>query len=73
MCFKKKERFEPDLIDLAEYEGRLLYQKKHGITLMPPHTIGWRRFDKWTESELQAMRDNRERAQALYESIGSWK
>lgn len=65
MLFKKK--FQPDLIDLVKYEKDLLYQKKHRIELRPvapvPHVFG----GGWSDSEMQAMRDNREKAQALYD------
>lgn len=63
----RREKFTPDLIDLVEYEKDLLYQVKHGITLRPYPTIPNLIHGKWTGSEMQAMRDNREKAQELYE------
>ena len=60
--------FSPDLIDLVKYEKDLLYQARHDITLMPPPTIPSKRTG-WTDSEMQAMRDNRSRAEQLYQQI----
>ena len=67
MWFKKK--FQPDLIDLVEYEKELLYQKKHHITLRPPSMIPHLVAGSWSPSEMQAMRDNREKAQILCSEI----
>lgn len=67
-----REKFSPNLIDLVKYEKDLLYQARHGITLMPPPTIprritGW--GEGWSDSEMQAMRDNRSMAEQLYQRI----
>ncbi len=67
MWFKKK--FQPDLIDLVEYQKELLYQKKHYITLRPPAMIPNLIGGVWSASEMQAMRDNREKAQVLCSEI----
>ena len=61
-----KERFAPSLIDLIKYEKDLLYQREHNIPRMPPPMAAEIRSD-WTDSERQAIYDNRDRAQALYE------
>ncbi len=74
MFGRKKERFEPNLIDLELYEMRLLYNKKYGkraIPVMPiPYLISLvANQEQWTESELQYMKDNREQAKAIKEEI----
>lgn len=61
MCFWK--RYNPDIIDLLQYEKDLLYQREHGIVCRPPKLIPGR---DWTTAELQAMRENREKAKELY-------
>lgn len=69
----KREKFAPSLIDLVQYEKDLLYAKKHGETLRPfpsipgLHPMG--RKDTWTDSEMQAMRDNRDKAKNIYDEI----
>lgn len=67
--FKRREKFAPDLIDLVQYEKDLLYYKKHNITLMPPPGIGGLVWGEWTDSEMQAMRDNRKEAQKIYSEV----
>ncbi len=67
MWFKAK--FQPDLIDLVEYEKELLYQKKHYITLRPPSMIPDLIGGSWSASEVQAMRDNRVAAQGICSEI----
>lgn len=66
------EPFSPDLIDLVKYEQELLWQQKHGcehFNLQPPSSTPDRMDRNWTDSETQAMRDNRERAEAIYREI----
>jgi len=67
MLFRKK--FKPDLIDLVQYEKDLLYYKSKGIPLKPVACIPGLMFGKWSGSEMQAMRDNREKAQEIYTRI----
>ena len=66
--FKKKEPFEPNLIDLVEYEKSLLYSREHGKRPVPVPPIP-NAGRKWTESEMQIMRDNRVQAKKLKERI----
>jgi len=67
MLFKKK--FSPDLIDLVEYEKDLLYYLEHEIPLRPPRFIHTLMYGTWTDSELQSMRDNREKAKNIYDRL----
>lgn len=67
MLFKK--RFSPDLIDLVKYEKDLLYQQKHNIELRPPPSIPGLLMVTWSDSEMQAMRDNREKAEEIYNAL----
>ena len=66
MCIFKRKRYDPDIIDLVQYEKDLLYQREHGIGCRPPATI-YGRSDGWTPAEMEAMRDNREKARRLYD------
>lgn len=71
--------FAPSLIDLVKYEKELLYSKRHGQTLMPPPSVpglsSMGRKTRWTDSEMQAMRDNRVEAKRIYNEIVklSWR
>ena len=64
MCFWKK-RYNPSIIDIVQYEKDLLYQREHGIRPRPPRvpTSG----ADWSTAELEAMRDNRQKAQSIYD------
>ena len=64
-----KPRFAPSLIDLIAYEKDLLYEREHGIPLRPCPTIPGLIWGQWSDSEMQAMRDNREQARLIYERI----
>lgn len=65
-----KEKFEPSLINLSEYEKNLLLQVeywKKGRVLEPVAAPPGLYFGKWTEAEDQAMDDNRAAAKEIYE------
>ncbi|MDX9954411.1 MAG: hypothetical protein RBT75_09960 [Anaerolineae bacterium] len=64
----RRERFEPHLIDLVDYEKDCLYAQAHGLTL-PPVPTETDRIGGWSASEIQAMRDNRQAARAIYDRI----
>ena len=71
MCiFCGRQAFDPFLIDLDAYEGELLRQKEHSITLRPPPLMPERRGREWTLAERQLMRANLAEAQAMYERVG---
>ena len=61
--------YNPDIMDLRQYEAELLYQKRHGITLMPPRTTPGLIGREWTIAESEAMRANRDEAEAIYRAI----
>ena len=69
MCFRKK--FSPSLIDLVQYEKDLLYSRERGVPLRPVASIPGLTWGTWSKSELQAMRDNREAAQRIYDRINA--
>jgi hypothetical protein len=66
--WQKKPRFQPSLIDLVEYEKTLLYAREHGHKLVPVMPIP---AGKWTDSEMQYMRDNRDKAKEILERISN--
>ena len=66
--FGRRERFDPQLIDLEEYECELLRDHLNGTALRPPPMI-LRRTGGWTDMELGAMRENRRQALEIYERI----
>lgn len=63
----KCQTFAPNLIDLVKYEKNLLYDREHGKKSVPIRP--WPSNRKWSESELQHMRDNRAAAQAIKDRI----
>lgn len=64
----RRERFEPQLIDLVDYEKDCLYAQAHGLSLPPvPTTLD--RIGGWSASEIQAMRDNRQAARDIYDRL----
>lgn len=65
-----RKRFSPNLIDLVQYEKNLLYWREHNTPLQPPPAIPGL-LGRWTDSEMQAMRDNRQAAQEIYDRINS--
>ena len=69
MFFRKK--FSPSLIDLVKYEKDLLYYRAHNIPLRPVANIPGLSCGTWSESEMQAMRDNRKAAQQIYDRINA--
>jgi hypothetical protein len=64
-----RERFNPQLIDLVDYEKDCLYAQAHGLSLPPVLPTMIYRFGGWSAGEIQAMRDNRQAAQAIYDRI----
>jgi hypothetical protein len=62
-----KPKFSPNLIDLVEYEKTLLYAREHNKSPIP--VMPWPSRDDWTMTELQYMRDNREKAKAIKEKV----
>lgn len=64
---RKRPRFKPDLIDLEQYEKNLLYAREHNKK--PPPVKPWPSRSDWTDSELQYMKDNREKAKAIRKRI----
>lgn len=72
-----KPKFSPSLIDLVQYEKDLLYAVEHHdgeaytLLLRPVPSIPGLVVGSWSESEMQAMRDNRKQAQEIYERIAS--
>lgn len=67
--FLTKTTYEPDIIDLEDYEARLLYQRENDIGLMPPPTIPGLKIGDWSIAEMDAMRRNRKEAIAIYDHI----
>ncbi len=65
--FGTKTTYEPDIIDLKDYEAKLLYWKKHKSRLWPPSTIPGLKIGDWTIAEMDAMRRNRKEAIAIYD------
>jgi len=65
MCWFK-EKFNPHLIDLDEYENNLIVAMHKKRTLEPVCGILGRTPD-WTEKELAIMCQNRRMAQELYD------
>ena len=68
MCTLFGRRFEPDLIDLKQYEADLLSGLARGWEPKPPPTTV-HRLGGWTEAELVEIRKNRAEAIAIYERI----
>ena len=73
LSYFKKEKFEPNLIDLVEYEKDLLYAKEHRERPYPARKIPHYgpNMRSWTESELQCMRDNRSAAKEIKKRVFS--
>ena len=70
-----KPRFNPILIDLEQYEKDLLYAIEHGVgktywlLLKPAPSTPGLVCGSWSKSEIQAMKDNIEKAQEIYERL----
>ncbi|NGX46500.1 MAG: hypothetical protein K940chlam2_01692 [Chlamydiae bacterium] len=64
-----REKFAPSLINLHEYEKNLLYDVEHWRegSILRPVAPPPGRPGGWTESEDQAMDDNRAGAKKIYE------
>jgi hypothetical protein len=62
------QMFSPHLIDLVQYEKNLLYAREHGKPPVPVQPIP-KTSRQWTASEMQAMRDNREKANDILKRI----
>lgn len=62
----KRQTYAPNLIDLVKYEKELLYAREHATKPVPIRPWPSR---KWSESELQHMRDNRAAAQTIKDRI----
>ena len=60
-----KKRFEPDLINLDEYEDQLIVSKHRGRHAMPPPSIPGRPFG-WNNEEMAMMVQNRRMAEKIY-------
>jgi hypothetical protein len=63
----RKKLYEPNLIDLDEYEIEVTRQAEQGIAPRPPRTTTTRADRQWASEEMQAMRENRQAAQRIYE------
>jgi len=61
--------YDPYIIDLRRYEAELLYQKLHRMTLQPPPCTPGLVGREWTIAEIEAMRSNRELAEAIYRRV----
>ena len=62
------KRYDPHIIDLVEYEKHLLYQREYKLELCPPISIAFKGWEiDWSTAEMEAMRDNREKARAIYD------
>lgn len=76
MCFRlfcKNEPFEPQLIDLGEYELELYELLRSGGVLRPTPAIPSRADRNWTDKEFKAMRINRLQADRIYRDYSSQK
>ena len=69
MSIFKRKKYDPDIIDLVRYEKDLLYQREHGIACRPPPKPLGNDYRIWSIAEKEAMRDNREKAQIIYDRI----
>lgn len=65
MCIFRK-KFNPDLIDLHDYEATLLLERDKGMPSLPPPSIPDMAFSC---EELQAMKKNRRLAAEIYKRI----
>ena len=67
MCIFRRKRHKPDIIDLVQYEKNQLYRIEHRTApVRPPKTI---LPGDWTDAEMDAMWDNREKARNIYERL----
>ena len=68
MCIFRK-CYDPQLIDLVQYEKDVLYEREHwgAEHIMPPGTGGSLWEENWSIAELEAMRENMEKARAIYD------
>ena len=72
-----KPKFSPSLIDLEQYEKDLLFAvehhagETHRLLLRPVPSIPGLVVGSWSDSEIQAMRNNRKQAQEIYDRIAT--
>jgi hypothetical protein len=73
MSWFRKKVFDPNLMDLHDYEGSLLLSRdKYGTKLLQPISMIPDRHDRdWTAPEMEAMQRNRRLAQAIHDRIQS--
>ena len=57
------------MIDLHDYEGRLLLQKDKGITLMPPAPLPDFDYDVLKPSDMDRIDRNRRVADEIYQRV----
>jgi len=60
-----KKWFDPNLINLDEYENQLIVSKHKGGHSMPPPAIPGRMFG-WNDEEMAMMVQNRRMAEEIY-------
>ncbi|KKK80180.1 hypothetical protein LCGC14_2826080 [marine sediment metagenome] len=67
--FSMQTTYAPDIIDLQDYEAKLLSWKKNKKRLWPPSTIPGLLIGDWSIAEMDAMRQNRREAIDIYNRI----
>ncbi len=65
--FNRRPPYEPDLIDIHDYQAEALFALDRGSTLGPPPPIPGLAGREWTCEELEAMRKNRRLADDIYD------
>ena len=64
---EKGLKFNPDLIDIHDYEATLLLYRDDGIPPLPPPSIPSIAIGGWSCEEMEAMKKNRRLARAIYD------